>query len=78
VGSGKEISIKLLSQLISQIIGYKGQIIFDKSYLDGTPRKILDISRLRAIDWKPVYSLKEGLKKTIHWYILNKNNIKKK
>ena len=78
VGSGKEITIKLLSKLISEIIGYKGQIIFDKSYPDGTPRKILDISRLRAIDWKPVHSLKEGLKKTIQWYILNKNKIKKK
>jgi GDP-L-fucose synthase len=78
VGSGKEISIKSLSQIISQIIGYRGQIIFDKSYPDGTPRKILDISRLRAIDWKPVHSLKEGLKKTIQWYILNKNKIKKK
>jgi GDP-L-fucose synthase len=78
VGSGKEISIQLLSKLISDIIGYKGKIIFDKSHPDGTPRKILDISRIRAAGWKPGYSLREGLKKTIEWYISNKKNIKRK
>ena len=78
VGSGKEITIKLLSKLISEIIGYKGKIIFDELHPDGTPRKILDISRIKATGWKPVYSLKEGLKKTIEWYILNKKIIKRK
>ena len=78
VGSGKEITIKLLSKLISEIIGYKGKIIFDESHPDGTPRKILDISRIKATGWKPVYSLREGLKKTIEWYILNKKSIKRK
>jgi GDP-L-fucose synthase len=78
VGSGKEITIKLLSKLISEIIGYKGKIIFDELHPDGTPRKILDISRIEATGWKPVYSLREGLKKTIEWYILNKNSIKRK
>jgi len=78
VGSGKEITIKLLSKLISEIIGYKGKIIFDKSYPDGTPRKILDISRIKATGWKPVYSLREGLKKTIEWYISNPTSVKRK
>jgi GDP-L-fucose synthase len=78
VGSGKEITIKLLSKLISEIIGYKGKIIFDELHPDGTPRKILDISRIKATGWKPVYSLREGLKKTIEWYILNKKSIKRK
>jgi GDP-L-fucose synthase len=78
VGSGKEITIKLLSKLISEIIGYKGKIIFDELHPDGTPRKILDISRIKATGWKPVYSLREGLKKTIDWYILNKKSIKRK
>ena len=72
VGSGKEISIKLLSELICQIIGYKGRVIFDQSFPDGTPRKLLDISKIKAIGWKPTISLKEGLKKTIEWYITNK------
>jgi len=78
VGSGSEISIKLLAKLISEIIGYKGQIIFDKSHPDGTPRKILDISKIKATGWKPYYSLRKGLKKTIKWYISNKKNIKRK
>jgi len=78
VGSGKEITIKLLSKLISEIIGYKGKIIFDELHPDGTPRKILDISRIKATGWKPVYSLREGLKKKIEWYILNKKSIKRK
>jgi GDP-L-fucose synthase len=78
VGSGKEITIKSLSKLISEIIGYKGKIIFDELHPDGTPRKILDISRIKATGWKPVYSLREGLKKTIEWYILNKKAIKRK
>ena len=78
VGSGKEITIKLLAKLISEIIGYKGKIIFNELYPDGTPRKILDISRIKTTDWKPVYSLREGLKKTIEWYILNKKSIKRK
>jgi GDP-L-fucose synthase len=78
VGSGKEITIKSLSKLISEIIGYKGKIIFDELHPDGTPRKILDISRIKATGWKPVYSLREGLKKTIEWYILNKKGIKRK
>jgi len=78
VGSGKEFTIKLLSKIISEIIGYKGKITFDDSYPDGTPRKILDISRIKTTGWKPLYSLREGLKKTISWYVLNKKNIKKK
>jgi len=78
VGSGKEITIKLLAKLISEIIGYKGKIIFNELYPDGTPRKILDISRIKTTGWKPFYSLREGLKKTIEWYISNKKSIKRK
>jgi GDP-L-fucose synthase len=78
IGSGKEVSIKYLSKLISNIIGFKGKIIFDSSVPDGTPRKILDTSKINNLGWKPSYNLQEGLKKTIGWYILNIKNIKKK
>jgi GDP-L-fucose synthase len=78
IGSGKEVSIKYLAKLISNIIGYKGKIIFDNSYPDGTPRKILNVSRIKNLGWKPIYNLQEGLKKTIDWYILNIKIIKKK
>jgi len=78
VGSGKEVSIKYLAKLISNIIGYKGKIIFDSLHPDGTPRKILDTSKIKNLGWKPIYNLVDGLKKTIDWYILNIKNIKKK
>ena len=78
VGSGKEISIKLLSKLISKILGYSGKIVFDRSYPDGTPRKILDTSKIKYMGWKPKYSLETGLKKTIKWYLQNIKKVTKK
>ena len=78
IGSGKEISIELLSQMIAKLIGYKGKIIFDQLHPDGTPRKILNISIIRSLGWKPEYSLNAGLKKTIEWYLLNRKQIKRK
>lgn len=68
VGSGEEISIRDLSKLIANIIGFKGKIIFDKKYPDGTPRKILDNSKIKKLGWKKKYSLKKGLELTIDWY----------
>ena len=68
VGSGEEISIRNLSKIIAKIIGFKGKIIFDKRYPDGTPRKILDNSKIKKLGWKKKYSLKKGLKLTIDWY----------
>jgi GDP-L-fucose synthase len=78
VGSGKEISIKSLSQIISKIIGYKGDIMFDYLSPDGTPRKILDISKIKKMGWEPMFDLKTGLEKTIKWYIHNDRMLRKK
>lgn len=61
VGSGTEISIRELSELIQRVIGYKGQIIWDKSKPDGTPRKIMDSSRLFALGWRPKVNLETGI-----------------
>lgn len=71
IGSGEEISIRNLSKIIAKIIGFKGKIIFDKRYPDGTPRKILDNSKIKKLGWKKKYSLKKGLKLTIDWYKYN-------
>ena len=65
VGSGSDISIKDLAKLISKIVGFKGKMIFDKSKLDGTFRKLMDNTKLRKIKWKPKISLNSGIKKTI-------------
>jgi len=63
VGSGHEISIKELAIMIQQIIGHKGEIIWDKNKPNGTPRKILDSSKLLSIGWNPKFGLYEGIKK---------------
>jgi len=65
VGTGKDISIKELASLVAEIIGFKGTIKWDKSMPDGTPRKLLDISRLKNLGWSPQINLEEGLKLTI-------------
>jgi GDP-L-fucose synthase len=77
IGSGEEISIKLLAKKISNIFNYKGKIIFDDKYPDGTLRKLLDISKISKIGWKKKYSLDNGLKKTIDWFLKIKKNNKK-
>ena len=65
VGSGEEISIKDLAEEIKRIVGFKGEIRWDKSRPDGTPRKLLDGTKLKDLGWKPRLSLKEGLTRTI-------------
>jgi len=68
VGMGKDISIGDLAQIISDLVGYRGQIVFDSSKPDGTPKKLLDVSKINKLGWKAKTPLKEGLQKTIDWY----------
>jgi GDP-L-fucose synthase len=71
VGTGNDISIKELAYLIREIVGFKGEIHFDTKRPDGTPRKLLDTSRITELGWKPKFSLKEGITLTYKWF---KNN----
>lgn len=64
IGSGEEVTIAELAEMIKEIVGYKGKIVFDKTKPDGTPRKLLDISKLHNLGWKHKTSLKDGLKIT--------------
>ena len=64
IGTGEEVTIKELAQLVKETVGFSGEIRFDTSKPDGTPRKLMDSSRLHALGWKHTTSLKEGLKKT--------------
>jgi GDP-L-fucose synthase len=68
VGSGKEVSIINLALLISEIVNYKGKLIFNTSYPDGTPRKLLDITKMSELGWEPKISLSDGLIRTILEY----------
>ena len=68
VGAGKDISIRELSSLIQQIVGYQGSVEFDTSRPDGTPRKVLDMSRMTALGWSPRVGLREGIAETYRWF----------
>lgn len=68
VGSGEEVTIRELAELVRQITGYQGRISFDPSKPDGTPRKLLDTSRLTALGWKPTRTLRSGIESTYEWY----------
>ena len=69
IGTGEEISIGDLARLIATIVGYSGEIRFDSTKPDGTPRKALDTSRLRATGWRPKTTLEEGIRITYDWYV---------
>ena len=69
IGTGKEISIAGLSELIRQTVGYKGEIIFDPSKPDGTMRKLTDVSKLNALGWQHKVEIEEGVKRMYDWYL---------
>ena len=77
VGSGKDCSIFELTKMIAELTDYKGEILWDNSKPDGTPKKLLDISKIQNLGWQPRFSLKEGLKLTYKWYLENLNNVRK-
>lgn len=71
VGSGKDITISELAQLVARCIGFEGRFRFDISRPDGTPRKLLDVSRLNALGWRPSISLEDGIRATYAWFLGN-------
>jgi GDP-L-fucose synthase len=74
VGVGEDVSIKELAETIKRIIGFEGSIEWDSSKPDGTPRKLLDVSRLTALGWKAKISLEDGIASTYQWYKANQKN----
>lgn len=74
IGSGEEISIRMLAEAVKAVVGFSGNLIFDDSKPDGINRKVLDSSIIRSHAWLPSYDLKLGLQKTYDWYILNNGN----
>lgn len=71
VGVGEDVSIGELAALIAEVVGYEGEIVYDSSKPDGTPRKLLDISRLLSLGWRPKVKLKNGIVSTYKWYVEN-------
>ena len=76
IGSGKDITIKELAETIQQVTGHQGEIIWDTEKPDGTPRKLMEVSKMKAMGWKYSTDLKEGIEKTYSWFLENIENIK--
>ena len=71
VGYGEDISIRELAELICDVVGFNGELAWDTSKPDGTPRKLLDVSKLGALGWRPAISLKDGIARTYQWFRAN-------
>ncbi len=71
IGVCEDIRIDDLARLISRIVGFEGDLEFDVSKPDGTPRKLLDVSRLRSLGWQPTWSLEDGISQTYDWFVTN-------
>ena len=68
IGAGKDLTIKELAQTVADIVGFEGDLVFDRSKPDGTPQKLLDVSRLERLGWQATTSLENGIRKTYSWY----------
>src|SRR5579864_2221706 len=71
VGCGQDVTIRELAELICEIVQFDGELTWDKTKPDGTPRKLLDVSRLRALGWTPSISLRDGITRTYDWFLKN-------
>ena len=71
IGVGEDITIMDLAGLIGKIVGFQGDIVWDRTKPDGTPRKLLDVSRITALGWKPLISLEDGIGSTYEWFQAN-------
>jgi GDP-L-fucose synthase len=71
IGVGEDLSIKELASLVKEIVGYRGEIVWNTSMPDGMPRKVMDVSRLTALGWKATTRLEDGIRKTYEWYLRN-------
>jgi GDP-L-fucose synthase len=68
IGSGEDLTIKELAELVAELAGFEGEIAWDSSKPDGTPRKVLDVSKAKSLGWAPQISLRDGIASTIAWY----------
>lgn len=76
VGTGEDLTIKQLAETIQKIVGHQGTIVWDDTKPDGTPRKLMDISKMHALGWKHQVNLEEGIAKTYDWFLENIENFK--
>jgi GDP-L-fucose synthase len=77
IGTGEDLTIAELAELVKKVVGYEGEIVFDTTKPDGTPRKLLDVTRIHELGWKHKTPLEEGIKKAYKWFVENKVKSKK-
>jgi len=77
IGCGQDVSIRELAELVARVVGYPGRLTFDPTKPDGTPRKLLDVTRLDALGWKPRIGLEEGLRGTYEWFLANQAGLRR-
>jgi len=78
IGTGEDLTIKQLAETIQKITKHRGEIIWDAAKPDGTPRKLLDVSKMHALGWKHKLNLEQGIQKTYDWFLENVENVKER
>jgi GDP-L-fucose synthase len=72
IGCGEDITIRELAELICDVVGFNGELVWDATKPDGTPRKLLDITKIRALSWQPTIPLRQGIAQTYEWFLANR------
>jgi GDP-L-fucose synthase len=76
VGTGVDCTIRELAETMKRVVGFDGKLVFDTSKLDGTPRKLMDVSRLNALGWKADITLEAGLQQTYQWFLAHQEQLR--
>ncbi len=72
IGCGEDVTICELAELVCEVVGFDGELVWDKTKPDGMPRKLLDVTRIRALGWQPTISLRKGIAQTYEWFLANR------
>ncbi len=72
IGCGEDVTIRELAELVCEVVGFDGKLVWDKTKPDGTPRKLLDVTRIRALGWQPTIPLRKGIAQTYEWFLANR------
>ena len=76
LGTGVDVTIRELAETVQAVVGFDGRLEFDPSKPDGTPRKLLDVSRMRSLGWQAQVSLHDGIERTYRWFVENRDSLR--
>ncbi len=77
IGTGVDVTIRELAETIKLVVGFEGELKFDASKPDGTPRKLLDVSKINSLGWRAKISLTDGLRSTYEWFLENQESVRR-